>query len=360
MIALVLVFCSIVIVLVVVVYSYLSWWNLKKLSIISNFTSDLFSTVEIEKLLPLVVNKVVEILNPKRCSIMLLDENNCLRIKIGRNISTYAIRSLKLPLGEGIAGRALEEGKITFVRDVSKSPFYFKLFEVGYKTIKRESLFVIPIKYNEIKYGVLNLHYPVRKKFPATKTEKIIAQLIMEQVSVAVHNCITYQKTVSDAMTKLYNHNYFLKRLEDEIYLSRKYGTKLSLILLDVDYFKKVNDVYGHQAGDMVLVEIARLLKDFTKLTDVVGRYGGEEFGIILPNTSLRAATVIAERLREEIQGRKIFFEDKVISVTCSFGVAEFKVEEVTEKFVYRADKMLYTAKNLGRNRVCSENGSNS
>ncbi len=350
-----LVITTFVVILGIVIYAYISSLNLKKLSIVTEFTSDLFSSLEIDKVLPLVVDKIMIMLNPKRCSIMMLDDNNNLRIKVGKNISKYAIRGLKLKLGEGIAGQALKEGKMTFVRDVSMSPQYYKMFEVGYKNVKKESLVVIPLKYQDINYGVINLHYPVRNSFPSSYTEKVILKLVMEQVSVSIHNCLTYQKVVNDAMTKLFNHNYFIKRLEEEIFLARKYSTKLSLIMFDIDHFKKVNDTYGHQVGDLVLIEVANILQDNIRLTDIAGRYGGEEFGVILPNTNLKMAKVIAERLRENIAGRKIISLDKVINVTSSFGVAEFKVEETTEQLLYRADKMLYTAKNMGRNRVYGE-----
>lgn len=341
-----------VLMLTSLIYVWLHYSNLKKLYIITDFTADLFSTLEIDKMLPLVVDKIMLMLKPLRCSIMMLDNNNCLRIRVGKNISKYAIRGLKLRYGEGVAGKALDSGMVTFIKNISESKEYYKLFEVGYKNVKKESLIAIPLKYQEVKYGVINLHYPVRKKFPANYIEKIILKLVQEQLSVAIHNCFSYQEVVSDAMTKLYNHNYFIKRLEEELFLARKYVTRLSLIMFDIDYFKKVNDTYGHQVGDLVLIEVANVLRDVVRVTDISGRYGGEEFGIIMPNTNLKGAKIIAERLRENIEKRKIFVLDKSITVTCSFGVAESNSEETVEQFLYRTDKMLYTAKNMGRNKV--------
>lgn len=341
------------ILVLIIVCFYFHFSNQKKLSLISDFISELFSTLEIDKMLPIVLDKIVSMLKPTRCSIMMLDNHNCLRIRVGKNISKYAMRAMKLKYGEGLAGKSLSTGLITFIKDISKSQEYYKLFEVGYKKVKKESMVIIPLKYQETKYGVINLHYPVRKKFPSNSTEKIVLKLIQDQVSVAIHNCYTYQEVVSDSMTKLYNHHYFVKRLEEEVYLSRKYSTKLSLIMFDIDHFKKINDTYGHQVGDLVLIEVANLLKEFVRATDICGRYGGEEFGIIMPNTNLKGAKIIAERLREDIANHKIFVLDKSISVTCSFGVAENNFDESVEDFLYRADKMLYTAKNMGRNKVC-------
>ncbi len=346
-------FVALIVVLFLLVFIIKSQYY--KIELISSIVSDLSSSLDIDKILPKIADKISLLLNPSRISIMLLDENNYLRIRYGKNISSYALRKLKLKPMQGIAGQVLETGLPAVVKDISKSQYYYKLFDTDYKLLKKELLVSIPIKFKDIKYGVLNLHFPIRKKnFPKTKFEKIILQLIMQQVSNVIHNCFVYQSAVSDNMTKLYNHQYIISRLQEEIYSTRKFSTKLSLILFDIDHFKKINDEYGHQAGDTVITEIAKLLKEEVRFHDICGRYGGEEFCIILPNTSVSEATNVAERLRKEIETKKFFVNNKTISVTCSFGVAELTPEDTLETFIARTDKMLYNAKNSGRNKVFS------
>ncbi len=327
----------------------------KQLELIVKFSSDLNSSLEISRILPLVVEKLMLILKPVRCSIMLLDENQELRIRYGKNISNYAVRGLKLKVGEGIAGKALKEGKPIFIKNVAETNDYYKLFPSTYKEVRKESLVVIPLKFQDINFGVINLHYTRRKKFPKDRIEKLVLKLISDQLGNMLHNCLVYQKAVSDSMTNLYNHNYFMSKLTEEMYLARKFSTKLSLILFDIDSFKKINDEYGHQVGDKVIVTVAQILKNNIRLDDIAGRYGGEEFGIILPRSGLEEAKNIAERIRKLIEETKIIINPvgtRMLSVTCSFGVAEFNYNEDIETFVKRADKMLYTAKNLGRNKV--------
>ncbi|MBF8984204.1 diguanylate cyclase [Lutibacter sp. B2] len=152
-----------------------------------------------------------------------------------------------------------------------------------------------------------------------------------------------------DGLTNLYNHKYVVERLADEIKRAQRYNKKLSIIMFDIDKFKLINDNYGHQFGDTVLREISDELKFIIRGIDIAGRYGGEEFIVILPETDLKNAVKLAERLRIRISNIK--FKEKNIKVTISGGVAELEKENVFE-LIGKSDALLYKAKEKGRNRI--------
>jgi len=156
-----------------------------------------------------------------------------------------------------------------------------------------------------------------------------------------------------DSLTGLYNRRVILDRLNERIKYVRRYGEELSLIMLDIDHFKKVNDQYGHLIGDGGLEKIAVLVQQNIRATDVVGRYGGEEFIIILLKTGLPSAVDVAERVRKAIEAAEMKdSEGNVFSVTVSEGVSSYKPAEDERSLISRADDALYRAKENGRNQV--------
>lgn len=161
---------------------------------------------------------------------------------------------------------------------------------------------------------------------------------------------------VTDGLTSLYNRAYFNDKLEDELQRSLRYKTPLCLLMLDIDYFKPINDTYGHQAGDACLVALATLLKRFSRKVDTCARYGGEEFIIVLPQTPFENAREFAERLRQEVEKLKVQYEDQTIQYTLSIGVSSLSLADGTtaEALLKAADSALYEAKESGRNRVRS------
>lgn len=154
---------------------------------------------------------------------------------------------------------------------------------------------------------------------------------------------------ITDSLTGLYNHQYIYQQVKNEIKKAERYNRPFSVIMLDIDDFKKVNDTYGHQVGDGVLVKIAEGLRESVRDVDMAGRYGGEEFLIVLPETSLDNAYLLAERIRQKIE--KLAF-GKDIAVTISGGVAEYQSEEDEKMLVARADRLLYSAKKEGKNKI--------
>ena len=159
-----------------------------------------------------------------------------------------------------------------------------------------------------------------------------------------------------DELTGLFNRRFFMRRLKEEVERAARYQSPLSLLLLDIDYFKRVNDTYGHLVGDAVLVTLAAVLRATFRRTDVAARYGGEEFCALLTQTDLMGAEQVAERMRQAFASQPVELQDGTrLSVTCSAGVAEFGRDAGDSQTLLKvADGRLYRAKGAGRNRVCS------
>jgi len=158
--------------------------------------------------------------------------------------------------------------------------------------------------------------------------------------------------TNTDVLTFLPNRRKIINDLQEEVIRSNRYGTPLSISILDIDHFKKVNDTYGHTTGDEALRSVAARFREQIRHPDTIGRYGGEEFLIVLPNSEVKSAAEQAERLCQKIRAMQIEANEHVLSVTISIGIAQFRVgQETWEGFLHRADEALYQAKADGRDR---------
>jgi len=177
---------------------------------------------------------------------------------------------------------------------------------------------------------------------------------IVRFASIAIENANLYWQATTDRMTKLFSHHFFQKNLEEEIARGHRYGATFSLIMCDIDHFKKFNDTYGHLQGDVIIKEIANIMRHSVRSIDLTARYGGEEFAVILPEVNIRGAAVVAERLRASVESFPFTGEEGPLHVTVSIGVAEFKPERMrsSSQLIAEADRALYQSKEMGRNRV--------
>lgn len=185
------------------------------------------------------------------------------------------------------------------------------------------------------------------------KEELIEARRIIKRKEIELKAVLAQAEEVShvDALTFLPNRRQIIKNLQNEVNRAERYKTPLSLSMIDIDHFKRVNDTYGHNVGDQVLLHLATLLQESIREPDMVGRYGGEEFLLVLPNTGLKEAMGQAARLCKFIRTTDIDSSEK-IKLTISIGVAEYKVgEEGWREFLGRADTAMYSAKHDGRDR---------
>ena len=163
------------------------------------------------------------------------------------------------------------------------------------------------------------------------------------------------EQATTDTLTKLRNRRAFFENGARALAMARRYVSDLSVILLDIDHFKNINDTYGHSAGDEALVMVANILLGLSRTEDTVARIGGEEFALLLPDTNRLGTAVLAERIRSAIEREQFIIGDKIVPITASIGIASFGVDpaESIDQLLGVADNRLYLAKNAGRNRIC-------
>ena len=176
----------------------------------------------------------------------------------------------------------------------------------------------------------------------------IFKNLIEADLKLIERNSDLEEKARKDSLTNTWNHSHIINILSNEIKRSARYGTNLSISMLDIDDFKKINDSCGHYVGDIFLKEITNCLKEQLREIDYIGRYGGEEFLIILPNTDLQGAYMQAERIRKKISDIRIASS----KVTISFGLATYQKGDTLSGLINRADYLMYEAKKKGKNSI--------
>ena len=182
-------------------------------------------------------------------------------------------------------------------------------------------------------------------------------QVFCNQISIGLQKSLLYEKvqklSITDGLTKLHSHRYFKQRLEEELILANRYSSQLSLLILDIDHFKHYNDTYGHVAGDHVLMEVAKILKEQSDVTHLVARYGGEEMVLIAPETTKEQGIELAEKIRKAVESNAFAVGKESTQVTVSIGVATYPHDAQTNlDLISKADKALYAAKERGRNRI--------
>jgi diguanylate cyclase (GGDEF)-like protein len=187
--------------------------------------------------------------------------------------------------------------------------------------------------------------------------EHRMMSLQRENLDLIVRNRTLSEVSSRDTLTGLYNRWFVIEKLDSELNRSLRHGSPMSILMLDVDHFKRINDTFGHAVGDQVLQAVGKLLRDSCRVYDVPGRYGGEEFCIVLPETKPGNTSVVAERIRSRLESMELPCGDSTIAVTASIGIAGMDVPADSEvlspaALLDRADRALYSAKNRGRNRV--------
>lgn len=327
--------------------------TLFKASQAMNFQSDT------DKLVHQIIEMAGKAINAERCSVMLRtgSANDELETKIvyglkGSGGKTCKVDgTVKIKSGEGIAGMVLKNGNSVIVNEGHNDPLFKNYEDTADFEKNINNLISVPLKIKDRITGVINgVNKLSGEGF--TEDDQRLLEALAQQAAMAVEHARLYELAITDGLTRLFIHRYFQARLEEEIVRAKRYHTACSLIMFDIDHFKKFNDTYGHQQGDIVLMEVAKLVKETIRETvDIPSRYGGEEFTIILPETDTKGAYLLAERLRKVVEAYDFPGQDKALKVTISLGVATFP-DHATQKAVLikKVDTALYACKKNGRN----------
>jgi diguanylate cyclase (GGDEF)-like protein len=306
-----------------------------------------------------IINNLKELLQSERASLMMLDETASeLIMKAASGLSTDPTSVSPVRVGEGVSGEVIDTGKAMMMTDVRMAGRKPAPAERHYKT---NSFISYPITIGDRKVGVLNI---TDKSGGGTYDEVDLSllELIGPQVAVALERAEWQERatefqlmSITDSLTALPNRRYLEERLAEELNRSKRYEYAMSFLMIDIDDFKAYNDKNGHQAGDMALQITAHCLKGALRSADVASRYGGEEFCILLPQTAITEAGVIADRIRQRVATTEFPHgkSQPLGHVTISVGVSTFaKNVDTPENVIAAADRALYQAKSLGKDRV--------
>ncbi len=343
---------------------------------------------DLECLLRAIIEETTAVMGAERSSLFLIDrERNEMWAKIAQGVEVIEIR---FPLGVGVAGVVGMSGEIINIPDAYRDARFNPEFDrkTGFRTkgilcgplknMRGETIGAIQVlnrkeglfsSEDETLLAALSAHAAVAIENAdlyrrlsvlnlslERKVEERTAELTTANERLTALNRELEEISITDALTRVYNRRYFMERLRQEVKRVSRYGPPVSLLMIDIDFFKKVNDTWGHQAGDTVLAGVAGLIKGKLRETDLIARYGGEEFCLLATGTDGAGALVLAERVRSRVQDASFEHGGNRIAVTVSIGVCTWEpsLKDDLEELIRRADTSLYRAKQEGRNRVCA------
>ncbi|MCC6545267.1 MAG: diguanylate cyclase [Nitrospirae bacterium] len=313
-------------------------------------SSDLFTNI---------VEKSAEVVGAEQGSLMLLnEETHQIEVRSTKGLNFAILSHIRIRPGEGIAGRVLQTGVPMAISNIEEDKRVSRPNRLRYKT---KSFISLPLMIRNKGIGVLNLA-DKRDGTGFSENDIKLLEAIALYSAAAVERRFYYQSSIdlrkisiTDSLTGLLNRRYFEERLSEEFERSRRHKQPFSLIILDIDNFKSLNDSYGHLFGDEILKTTTSVIRRCVRIIDIAARYGGEEFAIILPTTDKSGTSIIAERIRAEVESTITHVRDTgaTINITVSLGIASFPEDaSVAEELVNNADRALYRAKSQGKNKV--------
>ena len=333
--------------------------ELQGLKGVLNVAQVVVSSLELDEVLQNILHSSMAVMDMPAGTIALYDATTSeLALQAHAGLSDDFVKLDKWRVkANGLTQHILDKGELFIVEDTQQTDFFNNPLAIS-EGIR--SLIAVPLKIHQNTIGILYLDDFKPRNFSSTKLEllSILASFATMSIDHARLHEQTMQMACTDGLTGLYNHRQFKKVFAEEVARSRRYKTELSIILFDVDDFKKFNDSYGHPNGDIVLQEMANMLRELLRDCDMIFRYGGEEFVALLPETPLSEALKVAERIRIFVETESPRFLTKITKthgVTVSVGVAALPGDgEDAAGLLKTVDDLMYKAKREGKNKVYS------
>ncbi|MDP9750860.1 sensor domain-containing diguanylate cyclase [Thermoanaerobacter pentosaceus] len=325
----------------------------KRLNAIYEMVKMINSKLELEKILDTIMEVISQVVSISAAAIYLTDSNGVAALvkSIGNREGEGGFKKNYFK-DEGIIGKCISSNKTIAIKDLKQDKRFLKeqfLHNYG-------SVVVSPLRSSGSAIGCLAVLHVDTNVFDEDSVR--IIEIIVDQASVAIINAKRYyevtKKSITDPLTKTYNRRYFNDALMENIMRADENSEPVSLIMFDLDNFKLINDTYGHLIGDEVLKEVAKRIKNNVRSDDIVARFGGEEFAVILPKLTAEQAYTIAERIRSEVSSKPVKTEKGDIHITITGGVADYpRKADSAEKLISHADRALYAGgKSKGRNKI--------
>lgn len=331
----------------------------REVTVLHELGKALTSTLELDQVLRTIMEKIDEFLRPDTWSLLLVDElRQELYFEIAIGAGSEILKDIRIKMGQGLAGWVAKSGEAVIVADVSKDTRFFG--QVDEKTkMETHSIVAVPVKFRDHCLGVIELINCVGPKGFGAR-DMALLEALADYAAIAIENARHVQRihelTITDDCTNLYNSRHLNFMLDTEIYRSQRYGYQFSLIFIDLDHFKNVNDTHGHLTGSKLLGEIGQMIKSYCRLIDFAFRYGGDEFVLLLPQTSKENAFIVARRLHRIIRESTWLKDSHVdVRITASVGVASYPTDSNNKAgLLHLADEAMYLVKNTTRDSVAA------
>ncbi len=328
----------------------------QELTIFHDVAKALTSSLDLDSILQTIMEKMAEYFRPDTWSLLMVDEEHDeLYFAIAVGDAAEALKNVRLKVGEGIAGWVAKHGQQLIVPDVEADPRFAKRIDETTKWETR-SIICVPLRSKLRVLGVIQLVNVEMKQF--SEQEVFFLQSLCDYAAIAIENARWVERiqelTITDDCTGLYNARHLYKTLDTEVYRSARFGYEFSVLFIDLDHFKAVNDTHGHLIGSKLLAEIGYLIKAQLRLIDFAYRYGGDEFVVLLPQTTKDSALVVARRLRDALRASSFCREEGLnLNVRASIGLATYPHDARTAHDIIRqADEMMYLVKNTSRDNI--------